>query len=324
MEPPTSLSIKETIADLGNSGKPLLNSRLTDLSNLDLEELRFLEQVWVEIELERRQQIIYRLVELAEDNFELNFDSIFWNCLKDQDAEVRCKAIEGLWESEETSLINPLINLLEQDSSEKIQAAAATALGRFAVLAEHKKLRACYVSKVSRALLAAIGDESRPIEVKRRALEAAAPLSLPQIKKAIMKAYQSRKTKLRTGAIYAMGKSYDSSWLPVLLKELASTDAEIRYEAAGACGELGEEEAVPSLIKLINDPDIDVQSAAIQALGKIGGTEARECLKQCLNDPSEVISQMAEQALQELKVLEDSLLSPFETVEGIDDFEQQD
>ena len=310
METPTPSSIRETIADLGNSGKPLLRSRLVDLSNLGSEELRFLEQVWVEIEPERRRQIVYRLVELAEDNFELDFDSIFWNCLKDQDAEVRCKAIEGLWENEETSLINPLINLLEQDSSEKVQAAAAIALGRFAMLAEHKKLRSCHASKVCRALLATVGDKSRSIEVKRRALEAAAPLSLPQVKKAIMEAYRSNNAKLRTSAIYAMGKNCDAYWLPMLLKALASADTKIRYEAAGGCGELEEEEAIPYLIELINDPDIDVQLTAIQALGKIGGTEARECLEQCLSNPSGVISQMAEQALQELKANEEPFSFP--------------
>jgi len=307
MEPPTPSSIKETIADLGNTDQPLLSSRLVDLSNLNSEELRFLEQVWVEIEPERRRQIVYRLVELAEDNFELNFDSIFWNCLKDQDAEVRCKAIEGLWENEETSLINSLINLLEEDSSEKVQAAAATALGKFAMLAEHKKLRSCHISRLCHALLTTIDDNSKPVEVRRRALEAIAPLSLPQVKEAIMNAYQSHNSKLRISAIYAMGRNCDCSWLPTLLKELASADAEIRYEAVRACSELGEAEAAPHLIELIKDPDTDVQLAAIQALGKIGGTEAKEHLQHCLNNPSKAIRQAAEQALQELEAGEDPL-----------------
>ena len=304
MEPPTLLSIKESIADLSNSDKPLLSSKLADLSNLGSEELRFLEQIWPGIEPERRRQIVYRLVELAEGNFELNYDSIFWNCMKDQDAEVRCKAIEGLWENEETSLINPLIDMLEQDSSEKVQAVAAMALGRFAMLAEHGKLRACHASKVSQALLAAIGDESKPIEVKRHALEAAAPLSLSKVQQAIKEAYQSNETKLRASAIYAMGKNCDGSWLPVLLKELTSTDAEIRYEAAEACGELGDKEAVPYLIGLIDDPDVDVQMAAIQALGEIGSAEAKESLEQCLNHSNEIISQMVEQTLRELEAEE--------------------
>ena len=206
---------------------------------------------------------------------------------------MRSKAIEGLWESEEASLINPLVNLLEQDSSEKVQATAATALGKFAILAEHKKLRSCHTSRVYQALLTAISDKDKSLEV------------LPQVRKAIMEAYQGHNSRLRISAIYAMGRSCDHSWLSILLKELASADAEIRYEAVGACGELGEEKAVPYLIELINDADIDVQLAAIQALGKMGGSEAKKCLEQCLNNPSEAIHQAAEQALQELEAWED-------------------
>jgi len=297
--------IEGTIADLGNSSKPLSSSKLAKLSNLNPEELGFLKRVWATIEPKRRRQVVSRLVELAENDFELNFDSIFKNCLGDQDAEVRSKAIEGLWENEEPSLINPLINLLGQDSSEKVQAAAATALGKFIMLAEHKKLRSCHVSKVCQALLTAIGDKSKPIEVKRRALEAASPISLPQVERAITEAYQSHNAKLRISSIYAMGKSCNPSWLPILLKELGSADTEIRYEAAGACGELGEEEAAPRLIKLVNDLDIELQLAAIRALGKIGGTEAKNCLEQCLDDSSEAIQQAAEQALHKLEVGEE-------------------
>ena len=297
--------IEETIADLGNSDQPLRSSKLAELSNLNSEELGFLKQVWATIEPKRRRQIVYRLVELAEDDFELNFDSIFKNCLGDQDAEVRSKAIKGLWENEEPSLINPLINLLEQDSSEKVQS-AATALGKFAMLAEHRKLRSCHVSKVCQALLTAISDKSKPIEVKRRALEAAASINLPQVERTIMEAYQSHNSKLRVSSIYAMGKNCNPSWLPILVKELGNADAEIRYEAAEACGELGEEEA-PHLIELVNDPDTEVQLAVIQALGRIGGTEAKNCLEKCLDDPNEVIQQAAEQALHELEVGEEPL-----------------
>jgi HEAT repeat protein len=307
MEPAMPLPVEETIAELGNCDKPLLNSRLVELSNLNSAQLKLFERAWETIETKRQRQIIYRLVELAEDNFELNFDSIFKGRLSDQDAEVRSKAIEGLWESEEASLIDPLINLLEQDSSEKVQAAAATALGKFAMLAELEKLRPSHKSKLCQALLTVINNKSRPLEVKRRALEAAAPLSLPQMKKAIMEAYRSRNPKLKTSALFAMGKSCDQSWLPMLLKELASPDVEVRYEAAGACGELGEKEATPYLVELVYDPDVDVRLAAIQALGKIGDPEAKGCLERCLNNPSQVIQQAAEQALCELEAGEDPL-----------------
>lgn len=124
------LPIEETIVDLANSDQPLLNSKLTELSNPTAEELEFLKRSWAKIESKRRCQIVYRLVELAEDNLGLNFDSILRYCLKDHDNEVRSKAIEGLRENEEATLINPLIDLLEQDSSAKVQAAAATGAGQ--------------------------------------------------------------------------------------------------------------------------------------------------------------------------------------------------
>ncbi len=305
MEPSAPSPIEQIIAGLGKTDKPLLNSQLIELSNLSLTELGFFEQVWTAIETKRRQQVMYRLVELAEDNFELSFDNIFIGCLKDQDAEVRSKAIEGLWENEEAFLINPLIDLLEHDSSEKVQVAAAIALGKFAMLAEHEKLRPSHLSKIGQALLLEINNASKAVEVRRRALEAAAPLSLPQVAEAIKQAYQGQGVKLRVSSIYAMGKNCDPSWLPILLKELASSNNEIRYEAAGACGELGEKEAVPYLIKLSSDPDANVQLAAIRALGKIGGTAARKHLRECLNNPSEVIHQAAEQALDGLEIGED-------------------
>jgi len=299
-----SLPIEKIIADLVNIEQPLRNSRLVALSNLNLEELELWEQAWNSIESKRRRQIMYRLVEMAEDNLQLNFDGIFRNCLKDQDAEVRGKAVEGLWESEDTSLINPFINLLEQDDSVNVQVAAATALGKFAMLAELNKLRSCYTSKICQTLLGVISDKNRAVEVRRRALEAVAPLNLPQVEKNIREAYQSHSRKLKSSAIYAMGKNCNRSWLPLLLRELSSADAEIRYEAAGACGELGEEEAAPYLIELVGDSDVDVQLAALQALSKIGGSEAKKYLQQCLKNPSEVIRQAAEQALGELEAEE--------------------
>jgi len=296
--------IEEIMADIGNCDQPLLNSRLTELSHPSSAELKLFVGSWSAIDPERRRQIMQRLVELAEDNLELNFDSIFKYCLQDQDDEVRRQAIEGLWENEEASLIKHLVNLLMRDKSEKVQAASATALGKFAMLAEQNKLRAYHVAKIQEALLSVINDKAKPVEVRRRALAAAAPLSLPQVSIAILEAYQSDDARLRVSAIYAMGKNCDPDWLPLLLKELGSADAELRYEATRACGELEAAEAGACLIKLVDDSDADVQMAAIEALGKIGGSAAKECLEQCRDNPDEAISQAAEQALLELEAKE--------------------
>ncbi len=301
------LPVEETITEMADSNQPLLSSRLADLSDLNPEQLRLLDDVWEKIEPKRRRQIIFRLVELAEDNIGLNFDAIFRHRLKDQDEEVRSIAIEGLWENEETSLIEPLINLMEQDSSAKVQAAAALALGRFAMLAEHQKLPPDYTSRPSQVLLATFGNGSKPIEVRCRVLEAVAPLSLPQVRRSIAEAYHSGNSKLKISALYAMGKNCDPYWLSILRMELASADAEVRYEAASACGELGEDEAVVNLIELTDDIDADVQLAAVQALGKIGGSEVKNHLEKCLNHQSEAVCQVAAQALHELEVTKEPL-----------------
>ena len=292
--------IEEIITDMADSDKPLLNSSLVGLSNIIPEDLNFLKEVWPTIKPERRRQIVSRLVEFAEDNFELDFDSIFKNRLSDQDAEVRSKALEGLWENEEPSLINTLIALMEQDNSKLVQAMAATGLGKFAMLAEQQRLRPAYTSKIYQSLLAVVNDRIKPIEVKRRALEAIAPLDSPEVEKAIGEAYRSSDHRLSVSSIYAMGKNGNPSWLSILLDEAGSPDPEIRYEVVRACGELGDEEAVPNLIELATDPDVEVQLAAIEALGYIGGTEAKNFLEQCLDDPNETVQQATEQVLEDL------------------------
>jgi len=312
MEPALPPPLEQTIAKLVNPEIKLSDSWLAELSSLNSADLAKLEQAWPTIETKRRRQVIYRLVELAEDNFEFDFDSIFKECFKDDDAEVRRKAIEGLWENEEASLIEPLIELLERDASEAVQAAAASALGKFALMAELDKLRPGYKDRISRSLLAVIDDKNKPVEVKRRALEAASSLTLPQMNKALAQAFQSGNNKFKISAIFAMGKSGNPSWLPVLCKELTNPDAEMRFEAAGACGELGEEEAASYLCELVDDPDVDVRLAAIQALGKIGGPEAKGCLEKCLNHHDEAIQKAAEEALSQLEAEEDPLFSQIE------------
>ena len=143
--------------------------------------------------------------------------------------------------------------------------------------------------------------------MRRRALEAASHLSLSEVKDAITNAYNNTEPLLKVSSIYAMGKSLDSGWLPLIFKELASADPELRYEACNACAELEEETAVPDLIKLTNDPDTDVRMAAIQALGKIGTTQAKLCLKHCAESDNEAIRLIAEQALSELEGKENPL-----------------
>jgi HEAT repeat protein len=309
--PPT---IRQTAAHLLNSRQRLLNRILAELSDLRPTGLAYLEEVWPQIALKRRRQIVARLVELAEEDVHLSFDAIYKMLLTDPDAEVRALAIGGFWENEEPSLIEPFVGLLQGDKSVKVQAVAAAALGRFSLLAENGRLRPEAADRVRQALLGALADEDLPAEVKRRVLEAASPFSLPQVKEAIRTAYKAESPGFRAGAVYAMGKNCDPSWLPFLLKELSSSSAEIRYEAAAACGELEEEAAVPRLIEITGDADTEVQLAAIQSLGKIGGGRARKCLEGLLCHPRESVRQVAEESMATLDEMTGPLSFGFDEV----------
>ena len=294
------MSLERYLTELNDEGKPLVFSKLANLSTLSPEELRLFLEVWASMGVARQRQIASQLVALAEEKPSLNFDDIFRACLHDPDEIVRVRAIEGLWEYENRSLINPLITMLREDSKESVRAAAAMALGKFALLAELGKLRPDDGTKVERALVAVIDNQEEQLEVRRRAVEAIATLSLPKVTEIIQEAYQGNDAKMRVSAIYAMGMNSDPAWLPTLVKELGNPDAEMRFEAAVACGELGMEEAVPHLVKLIHDLDSQVQFSAIAALGQIGGSEAEAALRECLNHPDEHIRDAATDAIEML------------------------
>ena len=293
-------SLAKNLAELSDESKPLVSSKLANLSATSPEEIALFLEAWAEMGFERRRQIASQLVELAEEDPKLNFDDIFHACLRDPDEIVRVRAIEGLWEYENHSLIDTFINMLREDRQESVRAAAALALGRFALLAELGKLRPDDGAKVEKALAAVIDDQEEQLGVRRRAVEAIATFSLPEVTEIIQEAYQSDDDEMRVSAIYAMGRNSDPAWLPTLVKELSNPDTEMRFEAAGACGELGEEEAVPHLLRLIYDLDAQVQLSAIAALGKIGGNEAGAALRECMNHTAEHIRGAAEDALEEL------------------------
>ena len=300
-----SSALENFLKDLRDTGKPLVVSKLVNLSDLSREEMEAFKSVWHGIDVARRRQIVEMLVEVAEDNFELDYDQIFRLCLGDGDGEVRAKAIEGLSECEERSLLDPLISLLLGDLEDSVRAAAAAALGTFAMLAEFGELKANDADKVEKALLTAFSNKKEQMDVRCRALESISMMSRPQVEVMIRQAYQSDDLEFRASALCAMGRTCNSDWLSILLQELSSPHPQLRFEAARACAELEAAEAVPRLIELTSDGDAQVQISAVEALGRIGGSEAKQALQECLDSADDAISEAAEDALEEMKFWED-------------------
>ncbi len=278
---PTTPEFSLVLERLRDLEQPVAMSNLYHLSDLSGADLAALERTWAELPTERRQSILADLNEIGEANFEVTFEAVFRLGLDDEDPEVRATAIRALWESEDPTLIAPLIDFLHTDPDIHVRAAAASALGRFVYLGEVEELPEGQARRVEDALLGVIGGPE-PLEVQRRALEAVAYAVRPEITPLIKAAYVSPEPLLRISAVFAMGRTTEQQWAPQILAELQSIEPEMRFEAARAAGELELNEAGKELSQLIRDPDTQVKEAAIWSLGQIGGDFARDTLSRLL------------------------------------------
>lgn len=295
-----ALAFEEYLQQLADTGAPVVVAKLANLSNLSREEAPVVEKLWPSLPIERRREVVSDLVDLAEDNVELDFAPVFHVALQDSEGDIRTKAIEGLNEADEPWVMDSLIKLMIGDSDEGVRAMAAIGLRRFALMAELEEMGPTRAGRVERALMAVIDNQNETTEVRRRAIEAASPLSKPRIKEIIAEAYRSEDPRMRVSSIYSIGQNCDPAWLPVVLKELNSDAPEMRFEAASAAGEIGDESAAPGLLRLLNDKDIDVRVTAICALGRIGSSATLAALRPLLDDPDERIRAAADEALQEI------------------------
>ncbi|MGQ9674059.1 MAG: HEAT repeat domain-containing protein [Chloroflexota bacterium] len=298
------------LARLRDTAVSLAKVGLERLSDLPADEAQEFRRMWPQIDDSRRKKIASSLVELAEENFELDFTAAFYVAIDDPNAEVRQQAIEGLWESMTYDTADLLVNVLRKDPAPEVRAAAASSLGRFTYLIELGKTDKKTASRVREALLAAHRSDSETVEVRRRALEALGYLCDQEVADMVAEAYQSDNEKMRASAIFAMGRNCHPRWLDTILREMDSPSPEMRFEAARAAGELEDQRAVPQLERLVLDPDGEVRHAAIAALGEIGGRRAKRILRACLQSPDASIREAAEEALEEINFFEEPLHLP--------------
>jgi HEAT repeat protein len=276
-----------------------------EISDLSPEELGQFASAWDPLTIERQRTIATTMVELAEDNPELDFTAIYKLCLKGDDEPLLQIVMDGLWELEDRSVIPALVEVLRSDKGSEVRSAAASALGRFPLLAQEGKLLARDGEIIHDNLMQILEDEEEPMDVRRRCMEALAPFNTMEINQHITVAYESLDPDFRASSIFAMGRTGEVGWLPILLQELQNEEPTIRYETANACGELGEEDAVPHLILLLEDDDSEVQLAGIGALGKIGGPLAKKVLTSLAKDGDANLEEAARIELQDLEFDED-------------------
>jgi HEAT repeat protein len=280
---------------------------LFELTNLHGKTLALLADAWPSLPVDRRQDIISRLVDMAEADFEADFVEVFKICLTDDDPHVRAAAIEGLWEVEDVTLIRPLVRALSHDSSQIVREAAAISLSRFALGAELGHLPPRLATLVWDALWQTVHNQEEDIDVRRRAIESLAYYDRPEVTQVIEQAYQDEESAMRISAVFAMGRSADENWSRYILDELQSPEPEMRYEAARACGDLKLAGSVPTLSQMTADKDPEVKLAAVWSLGQIGGPESRRVIEICAKMGDEALKDAAQAALSEMDYMEEAI-----------------
>jgi len=316
---PEQDDIQRTLGELAEG--PLEDAVLYNLSNLHGEALVALADAWPAVPDERRQRIVARLAEIAEADFEADFSELLKIALHDPDAHVRTAAIEGLWEVDDVILVRPMVHMLRRDPSILVREAAASALSRFALLAELGRLSARLAQKVWDVLWEAVHDPEQDLSVRRRSIEALAYFDRPEVRRVIEAAYADDEPKMRVSAVFAMGRSSDQDWSEIVLAELETDDPEMRYEAARACGELRLTEATGQLSRLVADVDPEVKMVAVWSLGQIATPEARRVLEICYEQGDEALQDAADDALAEMELMQGNLDFSMYDFEGEEDDE---
>jgi HEAT repeat protein len=215
--------------------------------------------------------------------------------------------------------------LLKNDEAAIVREAAATALGKFIYLKELEEIDWGEANLAEEALLETVHLAGENLDVRRRAIESLGYSSDARIPSIIEGAYYSDNEKLQVSALFAMGRSADNRWLPLIMEELDNPLAEIRYEAARASGELEAQGMAGKLIQMLDqDPDLEVQEMILWALGRIGGSAAKEALEAYVESDNEALALAAEDALDELNMFGDALMIYDFSGDGLeegDDFE---
>lgn len=297
--------LPQTLEALASPANDIARIDLEALSNLDTAGQERFRAVWQGLALERRQELATALLEVGEDRFDLTFADLFRLMLGDEDAQVRAKAVEGLWEDDNVRQIVPLLNMLQSDPSVDVRVAVAISLGRFVLLGELEEIDPRAAQRVENALRKAYTKDEHSLAVRRRILESLSYSGQDDVEGLILEAYRHGDRDLKISAVFAMGRNASQRWNKTVLAELSNPDAAIRYEAVRASGELALEKAVPALIGMLGESDVDLRDSAVWSLGQIGGQQAQRALKACARSEDEGLREAAQEALAELDLFAD-------------------
>lgn len=257
---------------------------------------------------EGRFALIERLRQVGADFGGYDFTVVFGAMVVDDDASVRTVAVTGLGQCETAGATRSLLRVATSiEEEDAVRREAVAALGEVAMRVELGWASSEDAGDVVQSLRTIAEDVSEEEELRASALSALSVASDDWVAGLIEAAFDSDTAALHLGAVEAMGRNADESWLPVLESSLVAEDDDERLAAVQAIGEIGSEEGTPMLLELFNDPSVseEVVRGAVAALGEIGSEEALEELEQLRTHPDPTVRETAQAALNSASLLDD-------------------
>ncbi len=298
----SAVSFDLVIKSLLDNSQPFPPAYLHRFSDLGAAELVELKKNWPQVLPDRRAAILEDLENLAEADTLVSFDEMCKFTLDDSDPRVRQTSLQLLWESNEPALIPRFIQMLNTDENMLVRAAAASSLGQFIYLGELEEISETWLEKVETQLISVYRSNEDAL-VRRRALESLGFSSRKEVEGFIRSAYNNEDAEWLSSALFAMGRSADTVWVPAILDMLDHPNVEVQFQAVRALGELESARARGPLMDLLDEgiEDDEVRLAAIWSLSKIGGENVRTRLEQMLEEAEdEDEAELIEEALENL------------------------
>jgi hypothetical protein len=294
-----SLNLIEILQDINRPFPPKYLHIFSDMTAADLAEIR---KIWPQIPVLRKITLLQDLEAMMESDTLLSCDDFARFALRDENADVRSRAINLLWDSEDPRLARIFGEILTQDDNEIVRANAASALGKFVLLGELEEISENFFKRTVELLFNDYEKEAYD-EVKQEILRSLSYCGKEEIAGLIKEAYETDKKAWKIAALESMGRSADNRWKDYVLSNLTDNDADLQYEAIRAAGELTLEDARDTLLRMLAEEagNNDVYYQTVWALSKIGGESVRDNLQDLLentNDEEEI--EILEMALDNL------------------------
>lgn len=210
--------------------------------------------------------------------------------LNSSDEEERRSAVLTLGTLETAAARNPLISALS-DKSERVRAAAVTALGRF----EDPGLA---------TTIAALVTKDKSAFVRKSAAYALGRMRSQAGTVALVAALKDKDTEVRGAAAVALGEYPDAQAVEPLIAALADKSEFVRAQSARALGANGRAaaRAVPGLIRVLtSDKELEPKRQAAAALGQIGDQSALPALEEARRASDPHLSSAALTAIERIK-----------------------